>query len=137
MPTYEYRCPNGHDFEIFFRSISSAEAETAVVCPVCSAVAVRQLSSAGLQFKGSGFYLTDYGKNAHGKKAPPAATSSGDGSSSGGSTESSSSSSPTTGSTESGSSSDSTTSKDPGKKADKPAPTSSAANKPSSGTKNE
>ena len=83
MPTYEYRCPNGHDFEKFFRSISSAEAEPAISCPVCGLIAVRQLSSsAGLMFKGSGFYLTDYGKNAHGKKAPPAAASA-DGSSAG------------------------------------------------------
>ena len=31
MPTYDYRCPNGHDFEHFFRKISDAEAE--LVCP--------------------------------------------------------------------------------------------------------
>jgi len=84
MPTYEYRCPNGHDFEKFFRSISSAEAESAIVCPVCGAIALRQMSSAGLMFKGSGFYLTDYGKNAHGKKAPPATAGSAEGSASGG-----------------------------------------------------
>ena len=84
MPTYEYRCPNGHDFEKFFRSISSAEAESAIACPVCGAIALRQMSSAGLMFKGSGFYLTDYGKNAHGKKAPPATAGSAEGSTSGG-----------------------------------------------------
>ena len=84
MPTYEYRCPNGHDFEKFFRSISSAEAESAIVCPVCGAIALRQMSSAGLMFKGSGFYLTDYGKNAHGRKGPPATAGSGEGSASGG-----------------------------------------------------
>ena len=84
MPTYEYRCPNGHDFEKFFRSISSAEAESAIVCPACGAIALRQMSSAGLMFKGSGFYLTDYGKNAHGRKAPPATAGSTDGSTSGG-----------------------------------------------------
>ena len=68
MPTYEYRCPNGHDFEKFFRSISSAEAESAIACPVCGAIALRQMSSAGLMFKGSGFYLTDYGKGDAGPK---------------------------------------------------------------------
>ena len=83
MPTYEYRCPNGHDFEKFFRSISSAEAESAIACPVCGAIALRQMSSAGLMFKGSGFYLTDYGKNAHGRKAPPATAGSTEGSTSG------------------------------------------------------
>jgi putative FmdB family regulatory protein len=66
MPTYDYRCPNGHDFEHFYRKISEADAE--LTCPVCGAMAVRRVSGgAGLLFKGSGFYLTDYGKNAHRK----------------------------------------------------------------------
>ena len=65
MPLYEYRCPNGHDFEKFFRSIGTSSSE--VVCPVCGAVAQRVMSAAGLVFKGSGFYITDYGKD--GKKA--------------------------------------------------------------------
>lgn len=65
MPTYEFRCPNGHDFEKFYRSISAAPSE--LPCPVCGKVAERQLSAgAGLVFKGSGFYITDYGKD--GKK---------------------------------------------------------------------
>jgi putative FmdB family regulatory protein len=65
MPTYEYRCPSGHDFEKFYRSIGSAPRE--VQCPECGKVAERLLSSgAGLLFKGSGFYITDYGKD--GKK---------------------------------------------------------------------
>src|SRR5215475_11680481 len=64
MPTYEYRCPDGHDFEKFFRKISDAQGD--VTCPVCGKVAERRMSAgAGLLFKGSGFYLTDYGKNAH------------------------------------------------------------------------
>ena len=64
MPTYEFRCPLGHEFEKFYRSISRAEAE--VVCPECGQLAERMMSAgAGLVFKGSGFYLTDYGKNAH------------------------------------------------------------------------
>ena len=68
MPTYDYRCPNGHDFEHFFRKISDAQAE--LPCPVCGAAAERRVSGgAGLLFKGSGFYLTDYGKNAHRKPA--------------------------------------------------------------------
>src|SRR5918992_4435819 len=66
MPTYEFRCPNGHEFERFYRKISDAAAD--LPCPECGAVAGRQLSAgAGLLFKGSGFYLTDYGKNAHRK----------------------------------------------------------------------
>ena len=69
MPTYEYRCPLGHEFEKFFRSIGTADAQ--VACPECGQIAERMMSAgAGLVFKGSGFYLTDYGKNAHQKKGP-------------------------------------------------------------------
>ena len=69
MPTYDFRCPHGHEFTKFFRKISDGAAE--LPCPNCGAVAQRQLSAgAGLHFKGSGFYLTDYGKNAHRKAAP-------------------------------------------------------------------
>lgn len=74
MPTYEFRCPDGHEFEKFYRKISDAVAE--LPCPVCGKPATRLVSGgAGLLFKGSGFYLTDYGKNAHRKGAP---TSGGD-----------------------------------------------------------
>src|SRR5215831_2295885 len=66
MPTYEYRCPEGHEFERFYRKISDAASE--LPCPTCGKLAERRLSGgAGLVFKGSGFYLTDYGKNAHRK----------------------------------------------------------------------
>jgi putative FmdB family regulatory protein len=70
MPLYEFRCPNGHEFEQFYRSIGTAPSEA--VCPVCSAVSQRMMSTAGLVFKGSGFYITDYGKD--GKKAEREAT---------------------------------------------------------------
>ena len=65
MPTYEFTCPNGHDFEKFFRTISGGASE--LPCPVCGLTATRKISAgAGLMFKGSGFYITDYGKD--GKK---------------------------------------------------------------------
>jgi putative FmdB family regulatory protein len=65
MPTYEYRCPKGHQFEHFFRTISSAESQ--MKCPECGELAERRMSGgSGLVFKGSGFYITDYGKD--GKK---------------------------------------------------------------------
>ncbi|MFI5232869.1 MAG: FmdB family zinc ribbon protein [Gemmatimonadales bacterium] len=65
MPTYEYRCPDGHDFEKFVQKISLASSE--LPCPVCGKIAQRRISAgAGLVFKGSGFYITDYGKD--GKK---------------------------------------------------------------------
>ena len=68
MPTYDFRCPQGHEFEKFYRKISDAEAQTP--CPTCGQSAERRVSGgAGLLFKGSGFYLTDYGKNAHRKPA--------------------------------------------------------------------
>ena len=69
MPTYEFRCPKGHEFDRFYKTMSTAPLEQP--CPECGVVAMRQLSGGGgLVFKGSGFYLTDYGKNAHRGEAP-------------------------------------------------------------------
>jgi putative FmdB family regulatory protein len=78
MPTYEFACPDGHSFDKFFRTMNSAPSEMA--CPVCGKTAIRKVSGgAGLHFKGSGFYITDYGKD--GKKGQkPAASSEGKGS---------------------------------------------------------
>ena len=80
MPTYEFRCPRGHEFEKFYRTISSAE--SSATCPVCGEVSERMMSATGFAFKGSGFYLTDYGKNAHREKGTPtpASPASGEGS---------------------------------------------------------
>lgn len=65
MPTYEYRCPEGHESEDFVLKISDAKPE--IPCATCGAVASRRMSAgSGLLFKGSGFYITDYGKD--GKK---------------------------------------------------------------------
>jgi len=69
MPTYEFRCPRGHEFEKFYRTISSAE--SSATCPVCGETSERMMSATGFAFKGSGFYLTDYGKNAHREKGTP------------------------------------------------------------------
>ena len=69
MPTYEFRCPSGHEFEKLYRTISGAE--TLARCPQCGLEAERVMSAAGFAFKGSGFYLTDYGKNAHRDKGTP------------------------------------------------------------------
>ncbi len=74
MPTYEYRCPSGHEFEDFVLKISAAKSE--LPCPTCGAVAARRMSAgSGLLFKGSGFYITDYGKD--GKKDQRAAAAKG------------------------------------------------------------
>ena len=80
MPTYEFRCPDGHDFEKFYRTISGAEAQAA--CPVCGKPAERIMSAAGFAFKGSGFYLTDYGKDAHRQKGTDKPAAAKDGASS-------------------------------------------------------
>ena len=67
MPTYEYRCPAcGADFEKFQRMSDEPVAE----CPKCGANAERQISGgAGLLFKGSGFYITDYRSDSYKKAA--------------------------------------------------------------------
>jgi putative FmdB family regulatory protein len=73
MPTYEFRCPKGHEFEKFYRSIGVAPRE--VACPSCGKIAERQMSAGGgLVFKGSGFYITDYGKDGKKPQTAPAAT---------------------------------------------------------------
>jgi putative FmdB family regulatory protein len=76
MPTYEFRCPEGHEFEKFYRSIAAAPRET--TCPTCGKVAERLMSAGGgLVFKGSGFYITDYGKDGKKPQTAPAADSGG------------------------------------------------------------
>jgi len=71
MPTYEYQCPEGHEFELFQKMSEKPRAK----CPVCGKMATRKISGgAGLVFKGSGFYITDYGKDGkkdQRKQAPP------------------------------------------------------------------
>ena len=65
MPTYEYQCPDGHVFEKFQKMTDKPRAK----CPVCGKPATRKISGgAGLVFKGSGFYITDYGKDGKGPR---------------------------------------------------------------------
>jgi putative FmdB family regulatory protein len=65
MPTYEYQCPDGHTFEKFQKMSDKPRAN----CPVCGQPASRKISGgAGLVFKGSGFYITDYGKDGKGPR---------------------------------------------------------------------
>ena len=65
MPTYEYACPQGHEFELFQKMSDKPRTK----CPVCGKLAVRKISGgAGLHFKGSGFYITDYGKDGKGPR---------------------------------------------------------------------
>jgi putative FmdB family regulatory protein len=62
MPIYEYKCDNGHVFDVMQRMTDEALTE----CQVCGAPAVRVLHSPAVHFKGSGFYNTDYGKKKGG-----------------------------------------------------------------------
>jgi putative FmdB family regulatory protein len=65
MPTYEYECPEGHAFEKFQKITDRPRAK----CPVCGKPATRKISGgAGLVFRGSGFYITDYGKDGKGPR---------------------------------------------------------------------
>lgn len=76
MPLYEYKCDKcGHRFEL----IEKHSASEVKKCPKCGAKAPRQISASGIQFKGSGWYVTDYG----GKSSQPSSSEgSGDGASS-------------------------------------------------------
>jgi putative FmdB family regulatory protein len=76
MPTYEYLCPEGHVVDVFQKMSEKPRAK----CPKYGRTAVRQISGgAGLVFKGSGFYITDYGKDGKGprKESTPSAGESG------------------------------------------------------------
>jgi putative FmdB family regulatory protein len=73
MPIYEYRCENGHTFEVI-QSMSDDPVET---CEVCGATVERVFHPVAVHFKGSGFYSTDYKS-----KSKAASSSEGDSSSS-------------------------------------------------------
>ncbi len=61
MPIYEYRCPNGHTFEVFQRMSDPPVS----VCETCGAGPVEKvLFPVAVHFKGSGFYATDYGRGS-------------------------------------------------------------------------
>jgi len=67
MPTYEYRCPRGHEFEKFSPRMTT---HPSAPCPRCGQRARRLISGgAGLVFKGSGFYITDYKRSAEKRDA--------------------------------------------------------------------
>jgi putative FmdB family regulatory protein len=95
MPIYEYKCDNGHVFDVIQRMSDDALTE----CQECGAPAVRVLHPVAVHFKGSGFYNTDYGKKKKGAAANGGSSEGSSGSSEGsgeskGSGESSSESKP-------------------------------------------
>ena len=115
MPIYEYRCENGHLFEVMQKMTD----EPVTACEVCGAPVQRVFHPIAVHFKGSGFYNTDYGtakrkretersakdgadkhdaKQKEKKESAPAASGSSSSSSSGSSGSSSSGSSGSSGS---------------------------------------
>jgi len=111
MPIYEYRCENGHLFEVM-QKIADPPVTT---CSTCAAAVQRVFHPIAVHFKGSGFYNTDYGTAKRKRETDAAAKSgsdkeskkkdSGESGSSSGSKDSSSSGSPSSGSSSGSSSS--------------------------------
>lgn len=62
MPIYEYKCTNGHVFDVIQKMSDDSLAE----CQECDAPAERVLHPVAVHFKGSGFYNTDYGRKKGG-----------------------------------------------------------------------
>jgi putative FmdB family regulatory protein len=60
MPIYEYRCPNGHQFEVF----QAMADDPVTTCEVCGAPVERVFRPVAVHFKGSGFYTTDYARKS-------------------------------------------------------------------------
>lgn len=68
MPTYSYQCTDcGHEFDLFQKITADPEK----VCPECKKETLKRLigAGAGLLFKGSGFYITDYRSKDYKDKA--------------------------------------------------------------------
>ena len=69
MPRYDYRCSDcGHEFEIK----QSFSDEPVALCPLCGVESRRVIHSVPVVFKGSGFYVNDYGKGggSNGRSKP-------------------------------------------------------------------
>jgi putative FmdB family regulatory protein len=62
MPIYEYRCDEGHTFEVMQRMTD----DPLTACSTCEAPVQRVFHPVAVHFKGSGFYNTDYGKRRRG-----------------------------------------------------------------------
>jgi putative FmdB family regulatory protein len=58
VPIYEYRCPDGHEFEVFQNMTDDPVAE----CQECGKPVERVFSPVAVHYKGSGFYTTDYAR---------------------------------------------------------------------------
>jgi putative FmdB family regulatory protein len=63
MPIYEYRCANGHQFEVF----QAMSEDPVSACQECGAPVERVFHPVAVHFKGPGFYTTDYARKADAK----------------------------------------------------------------------
>jgi len=67
MPLYEYQCDNcGHRFEVIQKFSDAPVA----VCPKCGGPVTKLFSSPAIQFKGTGFYITDYARKSDSATTP-------------------------------------------------------------------
>jgi putative FmdB family regulatory protein len=76
MPLYEYECENGHRFEVI-QKFSDPPVEK---CPTCGSPVHKLISSPAFQFKGTGWYVTDYARKDSGGGKPAASPTEGGGS---------------------------------------------------------
>jgi putative FmdB family regulatory protein len=79
MPIYEYKCENGHVFDVMQKMSDVPLAE----CVECGAPVRKVLQPVGISFKGSGFYSTDYSNKKGPKTEPKEAATTGGNSSNG------------------------------------------------------
>jgi putative FmdB family regulatory protein len=90
MPIYEYRCENGHTFEVMQKMTDDPVA----VCSTCEAPVQRVFHPVAVHFKGKGFYNTDYGTKRRNRELEREGKSGADKTASSSSSSSDSSSSP-------------------------------------------
>lgn len=77
MPLYEYQCQEcGEKMEVIQRFDDAPY----TICASCGGSLKKLISSPAIQFKGSGFYLTDYGKSGGSATKTPASSESSSGS---------------------------------------------------------
>ena len=74
MPFYEYRCENGHLFEV----MQKITQDPVTACEECGAPVQRVFHPIAVHFKGSGFYITDYRPDSYKKAASADSGSSGE-----------------------------------------------------------
>lgn len=114
MPTYEYRCPDGHTFEVF----QSMSEDPVTKCQVCGKPVERVFHAPAVHFKGSGFYTTDYARKGAAKGGSDSGAKDSDSSDSGSKESSAKDSSSKNGGEKSSSSSESKSEKKSGASSD-------------------